>query len=67
FVADIGDNLGGAWPYVTVYRIPEPRQLRSQTLRATAFKMKYEDGPRNAETMMINLRTNRLYIASKLF
>lgn len=67
FVADIGDNLGGAWPYVTVYRIPEPRQLRSQTLRATAFKMKYEDGPRNAETMMINPRTNRLYIASKLF
>ena len=24
FVADIGDNLGGAWPYVTVYRVPEP-------------------------------------------
>ncbi|TDC85486.1 hypothetical protein E1285_25160 [Actinomadura sp. 7K507] len=67
FVADIGDNLGGAWPYVTVYRIPEPSRLRSQTIRATAFKIKYEDGPRNAETLMINPRTNRLYIASKLF
>ncbi|MFC6882766.1 hypothetical protein [Actinomadura yumaensis] len=67
YVADIGDNLGGAWPYVTVYRIPEPERMRSQTLRATAFKIKYEDGPRNAETMMINPRTNRLYIASKLF
>lgn len=67
FVADIGDNLGGAWPYVTVYRIPEPSRLTSRTLRATAFRMKYEDGPRNAETMMINPRTNRLYIASKLF
>ena len=67
FVADIGDNLGGAWPYVTVYRIPEPSQVRSQTLRATAFKIKYQDGPRNAETLMINPRTNRLYIASKLF
>lgn len=67
FVADIGDNLGGAWPYVTVYRIPEPARLRSQTLRATAFKIKYQDGPRNAETLMINPKTNRLYIASKLF
>ncbi|MGH3241346.1 MAG: hypothetical protein ACRDNL_13280 [Spirillospora sp.] len=67
FVGDIGDNLGGAWPYVTVYRIPEPAELRSQTLRATAFRIKYSDGPRNAETLMINPRTNRLYIASKLF
>ncbi|TYK49679.1 hypothetical protein [Actinomadura decatromicini] len=67
FVADIGDNLGGAWPYVTVYRVPEPSRMRSQTLRATAFRVKYADGPRNAETVMVNPRTNRLYIASKLF
>ncbi|WP_243708916.1 hypothetical protein [Actinomadura sp. GC306] len=67
YVGDIGDNLGGAWPYVTVYRIPEPARLRSQTIRATAFKIKYADGPRNAETLMINPRTNRLYLASKLF
>lgn len=67
FVADIGDNLGGAWPYVTVYRIPEPTRIRSRTLRATAFRIKYADGPRNAETFMINPRTNRLYIAGKLF
>ncbi|TMQ90796.1 hypothetical protein ETD83_33865 [Actinomadura soli] len=67
FVADIGDNLGGAWPYVTVYRIREPSRLGSRTLPATAFKIKYPDGPRNAETFMINPRTNRLFIASKLF
>jgi hypothetical protein len=67
FVADIGDNMGGAWPYVTVYRVPEPTRLTSQTLRATAFRMKYEDGPRNAESMLINPLTNRLYVASKEF
>jgi hypothetical protein len=67
YVADIGDNLGGAWPYVTVYRVPEPAALRDRTLRATAFRFKYTDGPRNAETMMINPKTNRLYVASKLF
>lgn len=65
YVGDIGDNLGGAWPYVTVYRIPEPVHLRSQTIHATAYRVKYADGPRNAETMMIDPRTNRLYIASK--
>ncbi|HEX6472087.1 MAG TPA: hypothetical protein VF069_23545 [Streptosporangiaceae bacterium] len=67
FLADIGDNLGDAWPYVTVYRVPEPATLRSQTLRATAFRLKYADGPRNAESVLVNPRTNRLYIASKKF
>ncbi|MBE1533560.1 lactonase family protein [Actinomadura algeriensis] len=67
FVADIGDNLGGAWPYVTIYRVPEPATLRDRTLDATRFEMRYEDGPRNAEAMMINPKTNRVYIVSKLF
>jgi hypothetical protein len=67
YVGDIGDNLDGAWPYVTVYRIPEPSVLRTRTLRATAYRIKYADGPRNAETMMIDPRTGRLYIASKAF
>ncbi|HEU5156998.1 MAG TPA: hypothetical protein VFU43_08380 [Streptosporangiaceae bacterium] len=65
FVADIGDNLGGEWPFVTVYRVREPAHLRSQTLRATAFRLKYRDGPRNAESVLIDPRTNRLYVASK--
>ena len=67
YVGDIGDNLDGAWPYVTVYRIPEPSRLRSRTLPATAYRIKYADGPRNAESMMIDPRTGRLYIASKGF
>lgn len=65
YVGDIGDNMGGAWPYVTVYRIREPARLRSRTIHATAYRIKYADGPRNAETLMIDPRTNRLYIASK--
>jgi hypothetical protein len=65
FIADIGDNLGGAWPYVTVYRVPEPAELKDQTLHATPFRMKYQDGPRDAESILIDPRSNRLYIASK--
>ncbi len=67
YLGDIGDNLNGAWPYVTVYRVPEPAVIRTQTLRATAYRVKYAAGARNAESMMINPRTGRLYIASKEF
>jgi hypothetical protein len=67
YVGDIGDNMDGAWPYVTVYRIPEPAAVRSRTLRATAYRIKFADGARNAETMMIDPRSGRLYIASKGF
>jgi hypothetical protein len=67
FLADIGDNRGDTWPSVTVYRVPEPATLRSQTLRATAFRLKYADGPRNAESVLVDPRTNRLYVASKTF
>ncbi|MQA93266.1 MAG: hypothetical protein GEV11_01005 [Streptosporangiales bacterium] len=67
FIGDIGDNLEGAWPTVYVYRVPEPRELRDQTLRATRYRFKYADGPRNAEALLINPRTNRLYVVSKEF
>jgi hypothetical protein len=66
YVGDIGDNLKDQ-PYMTVYRIPEPKTIRTQTVGATAYRIKYEDGPHNAETLMIDPRTNRLYVASKEF
>ncbi|MCD0447688.1 hypothetical protein LO762_00535 [Actinocorallia sp. API 0066] len=65
FLGDIGDNLRGAWPHVAVFRIPEPARLRDATLPVTAFRFTYEDGPRDAESLLIDPRDNRLYIASK--
>lgn len=65
YVGDIGDNLGGKWPHVWIYRFPEPKELRDQTLRATQFTVQYADGPRNAEALMVHPRTGRVYIASK--
>jgi hypothetical protein len=67
YIGDIGDNLNGAWPQVTVYRVREPTRLSSRTLQATVFRMRYADGPRNAESLLINPVTGRLYIASKEF
>lgn len=65
YVGDIGDNLDGSWDHVWIYRFPEPKELRNATVRATQFDVKYADGPRNAEALMVHPKTGRVYIASK--
>ncbi|WP_328865909.1 WD40 repeat domain-containing protein [Streptomyces sp. NBC_00304] len=65
YVGDIGDNLNGSWDHVWIYRFPEPKVLRDATVRATQFDVKYADGPRNAEALMVHPKTGRVYIASK--
>ncbi|MEV1049920.1 WD40 repeat domain-containing protein [Streptomyces sp. NPDC049887] len=65
YVGDIGDNANGSWDHVWIYRFPEPRTLRDVTVQATQYTVRYADGPRNAEAMMVHPRTGRVYIASK--
>jgi hypothetical protein len=65
YVGDIGDNLGGSWPEVWIYRFPEPRQLGDRTVDITRFTVRYDAGPRNAEALMVQPKTGRVYIASK--
>ncbi|MEU8524490.1 MULTISPECIES: YncE family protein [Streptomyces] len=65
YVGDIGDNLDGSWDHVWIYRFPEPKTLKDQTVRATQYDVKYADGPRNAEALMVHPKTGRVYIASK--
>ncbi len=65
YVGDIGDNLGGTWDHVWIYRFPEPRKLGDATVDATQFTVEYADGARDAEALMVHPRTGRVYIASK--
>ncbi|XCM84230.1 hypothetical protein ABWK59_31690 [Kitasatospora sp. HUAS MG31] len=65
YLADIGDNLDGTWPEVWIYRFTEPDELGDRTVDATRFRVRYEDGPRNAEALMVHPVTGRVYIASK--
>ncbi|MFD3943046.1 WD40 repeat domain-containing protein [Streptomyces sp. NPDC058579] len=65
YVGDIGDNKDGTWDHVWIYRFPEPKQLKSQTVTAKQYDVKYADGPRNAEALMVHPKTGRVYIASK--
>lgn len=65
YVGDIGDNLGGTWSHVWIYRFPEPAKLRDATVTATQFDVVYADGPRDAEALMVHPGTGRVYLASK--
>ncbi|GAB2577417.1 WD40 repeat domain-containing protein [Streptomyces capparidis] len=64
-LGDIGDNLGGKWPEVWIYRFTEPERLADTTVDAVRHRVRYADGPRDAEAMMVHPRTGRVYIASK--
>ena len=65
FVADTGDNLGGTWPYVWIYELPEPKRLQDATVQATQYVVKYADGPRDAEAMVVHPKTGRVYLIDK--
>ncbi|MEU2779299.1 WD40 repeat domain-containing protein [Streptomyces sp. NPDC007162] len=65
YVGDIGDNLDGSWPYVWIYKLPEPKKLVDRTIRATQYVVKYANGARNAESLVVHPRTGRVYIIDK--
>jgi hypothetical protein len=65
YAGDIGDNLGGKWPYVWIYRLPEPKELKDQTVTAAQYVVKYANGPRDAESLIVHPKTGRVYIIDK--
>ncbi len=70
YLGDIGDNQG-RHPDVTVYRVPEPRVDAGFPFGATtagpadAVVLTYPDGPRDAETLLVDPLTRDIYIISK--
>ena len=70
YIGDIGDN-GSKKEYITVYRVAEPVVDCNQTpveLTLTdveSISLKYPDGPRDAETLMVDPVTKDIYIISK--
>lgn len=70
YVGDIGDNKSQN-PSVLIYRFAEP-DLSGKTLPVIMnidsldiIELKYPDGPRNAESLMVDPLTKDIYIASK--
>jgi len=67
YVGDIGDNSGYR-KYITIYRIEEkPSWAKDSLIKTTAvpLHLKYPDGPKDAETLMIDPVQKLFYIVSK--
>jgi len=65
YMGDIGDNHSNR-PYITVYRIPEPEiNGRDSILTAVPIHLKYPDGAKDAETLMVDPVERQLYIVTK--
>ncbi|HEU0101999.1 MAG TPA: hypothetical protein VFR07_06725 [Mycobacteriales bacterium] len=70
YLADVGDN-NAVRDSVTVLRVPEPRVDPARTdVRLTSAApvrtvLTYEDGPRDAETLLVHPRTGQLLVVTK--
>jgi hypothetical protein len=65
WVADIGDNRAVRTRGILVHRLVEPQRLRDTTVRATSYRLRYPDGPHDAEALLVEPRTGRLLIVTK--
>lgn len=62
WVGDIGDNNADR-PHIQVAEVPAGRGER--TVHPTVYTLVYPDGPHNAETLLCDPATGRLYVATK--
>lgn len=67
WIADIGDNRA-QYSYVTLYMVEEPSfEITHDTILSVTKKMTlvYPDGPRDAETLMTDPKTQDIFVLSK--
>jgi hypothetical protein len=63
YLGDIGDNASKR-NSITIYRVLEPTGS-SKDLSCEAFEVVYPDGPRNAESLLVEPKTGFIQIVSK--
>ena len=64
WVGDIGDNRD-SWPDVRLLRVREPANLEDQTLRVRTYRFTYPDGPSNAEALLTDPASQRVWVVTK--
>lgn len=64
WLGDIGDNRD-SWPFVWMHRIREPAQIIDQTLKARTFRFTYPDIPLDAETVLADPQSPRVWVVTK--
>jgi hypothetical protein len=66
YVGDIGDN-GGIRKHIRIYRFPEPEKIpgAQETVTPDVLTLKFPNGARDAESLMIDPISKQIYIVSK--
>lgn len=68
FLADFGDNFSGR-EAVAILAVPEPEivdgEVAPSDLQAERYLYAYEDGPHNAEGLLVDPRSGALFIVTK--
>jgi hypothetical protein len=64
YLGDIGDNMQRR-ERVQVLRVPEPESLDGRPLTAEPLPFTYPDGPRNAEGLVVEPGSGRLFVVTK--
>ena len=68
WLGDIGDNSAIRDRGILVHRVREPEPTdreRVTTERPTSFRLRYPDGPGDAEALLVHPRTGRLWVVTK--
>ena len=68
WLGDIGDNNAARTNGLLVHRIAEPPPTDAEqvvTEAPTSFRLRYPDGPRDAESLIVHPVTGRLYVVTK--
>lgn len=64
WIADIGDNRA-VRESVVVHVVDEPEGDEDVVVSPTSYRIAYPDGPRDAETFLVDPTTGRAYVVSK--
>lgn len=70
YIGEIGDN-DARYPSITIYRVPEPavdpNRAASETQigPAEAIELTYPDGPKDAETLLVDPLSGDIYVITK--
>ena len=64
WVADVGDNLD-SWSEVRLHRVREPKKLRDRTLSSKTYRFTYSDRSHNAETILSDPNSLRVWVVTK--
>lgn len=65
YVGDIGDNSGSRTNGILVHRLEEPAVLADAEVPVVSYRLRYPEGPADAEALLVDPRSGGLVVVTK--